>query len=147
MTQGVIIQKEEREEMCAKIVAYLSEAYGRTMYAACAYAGVSQTEAYTWRDEDPTFDNAVTKARKIGRENAKDKAESIIMLALNNKSVKTAKWFLERAAKDRDYSARTEHTGPGGTPLHPTGPALAEATDEDAQRVWSEDARAAPDAP
>lgn len=142
---GVRRSEEEVEEIKRKVTLYLSEGVGRTFYGACQSAGVGISEAYTWRDEDSKFEQAVKSARRMGRESAKDIAESIIMGALNNKSVKTAKWFLTMTGKDRDYSQRTELTGKGGSALHPTNPAPPAATDEEALGVWSEDARAAPE--
>lgn len=137
MTQGVVIEKQEKQKICANIIAYLSEAYGRTFYGACQNAGVSQREAYTWRDEDSAFDKAVDAARKVGRENATDVAESIIMVSLNNKSVKTAKWFLETAGKGRGYAKKLETVVTEG----PETTVDENCTDEQAAAAYAEKMR------
>jgi hypothetical protein len=147
MTQGVLIESEEREEIKRKIIAYLSEAYGRTMYGACAAAGISTSEAYRWRDGDDVFKADIKKAREIGAENATDVAESVIMLALQAKDKKTARWFLETRGKGRGYVKQTQLTGAGNAPLIPqrTDPATY-PTDEEALAAALERLRHRPDA-
>ena len=43
-----------------------------------------------------------------------DIAESVVIKAIRNEDVDTAKWYLRMKAKDRGYTERTEVTGPNG---------------------------------
>ena len=55
-------------------------------------------------------------------EEAKDRAEAVIMEAIADKDVSTARWFMERKGKDRGYSQKIDSTvsNPDGTNLIPT---------------------------
>lgn len=51
------------------------------------------------------------------REATIDKAESIIIMALNETDIQTAKWYLQTIGKKRGYSEKFEITGADGGPL------------------------------
>ena len=47
-------------------------------------------------------------------ERVKDRAEAVILKAINAEDVQTAKWYLTLKAKDRGYVQRQEVSGPEG---------------------------------
>ena len=46
-----------------------------------------------------------------------DLAEAVILNAIKEKDVNTAKWYAANKLKDRGYAERREHTGANGGPL------------------------------
>ena len=118
MVQGVKIKKDEKDEICKKIVELLSSGMGKTFYGVVQEVNrVSITEAYEWRKEDPEFDKAIDAARRLGTESMIDLAESKLFKNIHEGDMKSVRFFLERKGKIRGYAARTELTGADGVPL------------------------------
>ena len=59
----------------------------------------------------------IAKAYADECERVKDRAEAVILKAINAEDVQTAKWYLMLKAKDRGYVQRQEVSGPGGEAL------------------------------
>ena len=59
---------------------------------ACNYAGISKETLYTWRDKYPELVDRLDGAKHYAR----IAAGSVVMEAIKNKDVNTAKWWLEK---------------------------------------------------
>lgn len=100
--------------MTEKVLEDLRKAFmvGATDRQACAYAGISAGTLYNYQVQYPEYLEQ--------KENWKDhpimKARATVYGKLGE--IETAKWFLERKAKD-EFSPRGELTGPGGERLLP----------------------------
>ncbi len=57
------------------------------------------------------------KVQEEAREAVTDMAESVIVKAIADGDIDTARWFLARIGKHRGYTERQEITGPDGGPL------------------------------
>lgn len=79
---------------------------------ACFFAGISQKTYYEWIKNDPKLGERFAELRQ----NPVLKARNVVMEALNNKDKDTAKWYLERKAKN-EFAPRNELTGAGGGPI------------------------------
>lgn len=141
MPNGVKRSPEETEEIQQKMIAHLAGGIGRTFYGACQACGVGVSEAYEWRKEIESFDEAVKAARNIGYENMKDLAEKGVVSLLQKEDAKTVRWFMETKGRDRDYIKRNELTGAGGSPLNPLTEPKERPTEEEAFAAFSEMAR------
>lgn len=67
-----------------------------TVDQACIYAGVRKQTFYNWLESKPGFLDKMTKAR----EQPTMKAKQIVVDAVNAGDVGSAKWWLERKARD-----------------------------------------------
>ena len=79
---------------------------------ACLFADISKQTLYDYQAKHPEFADrkAMLKEKMIF------KARSVIADALNRKDENTAKWYLERKAKN-EFGTRTEITGADGESL------------------------------
>lgn len=76
---------------------------------ACLYADISKTALYNYQQKNPDF----VDQKEQWKEQLTLKARTVIANALNNKDENTAKWYLERKAKN-EFNTRTELTGANG---------------------------------
>ena len=76
---------------------------------ACLYADISKTALYNYQQKNPDF----VDQKEQWKEQLTLKARTVIASALNNKDENTAKWYLERKAKN-EFNTRTEITGANG---------------------------------
>lgn len=76
---------------------------------ACLYADISKTALYNYQQKNPSF----VDQKEQWKEQLTLKARTVIANALNNKDENTAKWYLERKAKN-EFNTRTELTGANG---------------------------------
>lgn len=83
--------------------------------AACAAAGVNRQHFYTWRDNDPDFEQEV----KNISESAIDMGETALMKQIQDGNTACIIFLLKTRGKDRGYVERTEidHRGKGGGPI------------------------------
>ena len=102
MTQDVVNKLEQAFSM------------GCSDLEACLFADISKQTLYDYQEKHPEFADrkAMLKKKMIF------KARSVIADALNNKDENTAKWYLERKAKD-EFGTRTEITGVDGSSFSP----------------------------
>lgn len=80
----------------------------------CLYAGIAPSTLYKYQVEHPEF----TERKAELKENPKMIAKRTVYGRLE-RDPETAKWYLERKAKD-EFSQRSEHTGKDGEALIPT---------------------------
>ena len=90
----------------------LEEAFsiGADVRAACCYANISHTTYYNWIKSFPKYEERFATLR----DKPILKAYNTINRSLDQ--VETAKWYLERKAKD-EFSTRAEFTGKDGKDL------------------------------
>lgn len=98
------------------VVSKLEQAFsmGCSDLEACLFADISKQTLYDYQKKHPDFIDrkAMLKEKMIF------KARSVIADALNKKDENTAKWYLERKAKN-EFGTRTEITGADGVSLTP----------------------------
>jgi hypothetical protein len=83
--------------------------HGYTKTQAFRYSGISKDTYYGAMKSDEEFADKMRRAQDhLGL-----KARDVVSAAITANDVKTAKWWLERKAKD-EYSLRREATGAGG---------------------------------
>ncbi len=73
--------------------------------AACAAAGVNRQHFYTWRDNDPDFEQEV----KNISESAIDMGETALMKQIQDGNTACIIFFLKTRGKERGYVERMEH--------------------------------------
>lgn len=92
--------------MTQEVVGKLEQAFsmGCSDLEACLYADISKQALYDYQERNPEFADrkAMLKQKMIF------KARSVVADALNNKDENTAKWYLERKAKD-EFSTKVEN--------------------------------------
>ena len=71
---------------------------------ACLYADISKTALYNYQQKNPDF----VDQKELWKEQLTLKARTVIANALNNKDENTAKWYLERKAKN-EFSTKVEN--------------------------------------
>lgn len=71
---------------------------------ACLYADISKTALYNYQQKNPDF----VDQKEQWKEQLVLKARTVIANALNNKDENTAKWYLERKAKN-EFSTKVEN--------------------------------------
>ena len=99
-----------------EVVTKLEQAFsmGCTDEEACLFADISRMSLQRYQEAHPSFrDRKALLKQKLVL-----KARSVIAEALNRKDENTAKWYLERKAKN-EFSARQELTGSDGENLIP----------------------------
>ena len=99
-----------------EVVTKLEQAFsmGCTDEEACLFADISRMSLQRYQEAHPSFrDRKALLKQKLVL-----KARSVIAEALNKKDENTAKWYLERKAKN-EFSARQELTGADGENLIP----------------------------
>lgn len=98
------------------VISKLEQAFsmGCSDLEACLFADISKQALYDYQAKHPEFADrkAMLKEKMIF------KARSVIADALNKKDENTAKWYLERKAKN-EFGTRTEITGADGVSLTP----------------------------
>lgn len=107
MTSGIRIERDKKEAIKKRVVESLRE--GNPFYTACSKSGVSKTEAYRWRKEEPDFDKQCKQARYEGEEANLDKAENILHKKIFIDEDRTATiFYLKTKGKNRGYVERQE---------------------------------------
>ena len=99
-----------------EVVTKLEQAFsmGCTDEEACLFADISRMSLQRYQEAHPSFrDRKALLKQKLVL-----KARSVIAEALNRKDENTAKWYLERKAKN-EFSTRQELTGQDGQNLIP----------------------------
>lgn len=71
---------------------------------ACLYADISKTALYNYQNKNPDF----VDQKEQWKEQLTLKARTVVANALNNKDENTAKWYLERKAKN-EFSTKVEN--------------------------------------
>lgn len=71
---------------------------------ACLYADISKTALYNYQQKNPNF----VDQKEQWKEQLTLKARTVIANSLNNKDENTAKWYLERKAKN-EFSTKVEN--------------------------------------
>lgn len=101
-------------KMTAETVKKLEEAFalGCTDEEACIYADITKQTLYNYQDKNKGF----IDRKELLKKKPVLKARAIIMKELKNENHDTAKWYLERKAKD-EFSTRQESTGVDGQPI------------------------------
>lgn len=79
---------------------------------ACLFVGIDKETLYTYCDKYPAF--SINKELLKKKPNLK--AKNVVLEAINNNDVQSAKWWLEKKAKD-EFSSRNEVTGEDGNPI------------------------------
>ena len=102
--------------MTQEVVNKLEQAWsmGCSDVEACLHADISKQTLYDYQAKHPEF---VDRKEQL-KEQLVLKARTVIADALNRKDENTAKWYLERKAKN-EFSTRQELTGMEGKDLIP----------------------------
>lgn len=102
--------------MTPEAIGKLEQAFsmGCSDLEACLFADISKDALYDYQEKHPEF----TERKAMLKEKMIFKARSVIADALNKKDENTAKWYLERKAKN-EFGTRTEITGADGVSLTP----------------------------
>ena len=85
--------------------------YGFTDLEACLHAGISKDALYDYCEKHPEF----TERKEILKRSPILLAKRTIVDDLKANDTDTAKWYLDRKAKD-EFSTRQEISGPDGGP-------------------------------
>lgn len=97
-------------KMTDEVVGKLESAFkdGATITEACRIAQIDRTIYYDWLKADKTFSNKMTSAQEYPDAIAK----MLIVDAIKNKDVDTAKWWAERRMRN-EFSTKSEqqHSG------------------------------------
>ena len=80
---------------------------------ACKATGISRTQVYKWRNDDPTFVDQINEVQEIVLDFAEDK----LFEHIDNDNVATLLFFLKCRGKERGYVERQEITGKDGEEL------------------------------
>lgn len=86
---------------------------GGTVDEACAHAGISRSAFYEYVKKNPQFLDEKERARLFPQIEAR---HLVVQSIVTGKSVESAKWYLERKAKE-EFSTRQEKTGADGGPI------------------------------
>lgn len=102
--------------MTPRVLAKLEECFskGYNEFEAYNTARISKDAFYDYKNKHPEFTEKIAWLRN----NPNIKAKEIVNDKLNEGDINTAKWQLERRAKD-EYSTRNETTGKDGKDLVP----------------------------
>lgn len=97
-----------------QVIAKLETAFsmGCTELEACLLAGICHSTLKNYQIKNPEF----MARKKLLKENPVLKSRKVVIDALDNGDLDTAKWYLERKAK-AEFSTRTESTGADGSPI------------------------------
>lgn len=92
--------------MTPEIIDKLEQAFsmGCSDLEACLHANIGKTTLYNYQNENPEF---VERKEQL-KEKLVLKARTVIAEALNRKDENTAKWYLERKAKN-EFSTKVEN--------------------------------------
>lgn len=99
--------------MTEEVLKVLKEAFlmGCTDREACLYAGISNQTLYNYQEANPEY----VEQKEQWKDYLKIRARKTVAGKIDG-DPETAKWYLERKAKD-EFSSRTENTGKDGKPL------------------------------
>ena len=86
---------------------------GGIISSICQTVGCSWGTAKRYIDQHPN----VTKAYRDELETILDKAESMLIKAIEDGDLESVKWYLARKGKHRGYAERQEISGPDGNPI------------------------------
>ncbi len=88
-----------------EIIAKLEQAFslGCSDLEACIYADIGKTALYDYQEKNPEF----TERKEMLKQKLVLKARTVVAEALKNKDENTAKWYLERKARD-EFAAKQE---------------------------------------
>lgn len=90
-------------------------AYGLSDREACLYAGIAPSTLYSYCEKHPKF----SEQKEELKNRPKLQAKVVIFEALKKGDVNTAKWYLERKAKEEFGNHQTlQHTGEVVLPIH-----------------------------
>jgi hypothetical protein len=91
--------------MTPDVVSKLEQAFsmGCSDLEACLFANISKQTLYDYQAKNPEF----ADRKAMLKETLILKARSVIATSLNNKDENTAKWYLERKAKN-EFSTKVE---------------------------------------
>lgn len=82
---------------------------------ACFFADIAPSTLYKYQEEHPEY----TERKRLLKEDTKIKAKLKVKQQIEvEEGAETAKWYLERKAKNEGFSARTELTGADGEKLY-----------------------------
>lgn len=101
-------------ERTKAVVAKLEAAFqnGMNITQACRYAKIDRVTYYRWLDADEEFSNKMDEAQEF----LIVKAKQVLAELIQAGDDKTAKYWLDRKAKD-EFASRTELTGAEGSEL------------------------------
>ena len=94
-----------------EIIAKLEQAFslGCSDLEACIYADIGKTALYDYQEKNPEF----TERKEMLKQKLVLKARVVVAEALKNKDENTAKWYLERKARD-EFSVKNVTELEGG---------------------------------
>lgn len=126
MTKGVAITKEEKEARKQKALDFFEKVSFGTFSGAFGSAGIANTQAYEWLDEDPEWKKKMNEARARADENGGDFAESKLMAHIKGGNLDATKFYLSTKHKTRGYVRQQQISGPndGAVQLEPKGAAI-----------------------
>ena len=80
---------------------------------------IAERVGCTWHTARRYIDNypTIQQAYEDERERVTDLAETVILKALTEGDVGTARWYLATIGKDRGYTERREYSGPDNGPI------------------------------
>jgi len=101
--------------MTESVIRILEEAFmnGMTDLRACEMAKISKTSFYHHLNIDSKFADRI----ELAKEFLVQAARMVVSSAIKQKDINTAKWYLERKAKE-EFGVRTEVTGAEGEPIN-----------------------------
>lgn len=104
-------EKGRHTKMTKALVEKLEKCFSNsyTDAEACLYVGIDKQTLYTYCNKYPQF--SINK--ELLKKKPNIKAKNVVLEAINNNDVTTAKWWLEKKAKD-EFSTRNEITGEDG---------------------------------
>jgi hypothetical protein len=91
--------------MTEDVIRKLEYAYMRGLSdrEACLYANIATSTLYNYCNDNPAF----SERKELLKEQVKTKAKMIVADLIDNNDADTAKWYLERKAKD-EFSTKQE---------------------------------------
>lgn len=93
-------------DVVTKLIAAFNNAYN--IGEACGYAGISRMTYYRWLEKDDEFSYKMSEAQAAPNKKAKE----VVLTAINEGDVNTAKWYLDR--RDPDFKPKGELAIPDG---------------------------------
>lgn len=101
---------DKTADTVTKLIAAFHNGFNDT--EACYYAQIARKTYYDWLNKDEEFSNKITYAKM----HPNIKAKELVISNINEGDVKSAKWWLERRAKD-EFSTKQEHKFDPGAPM------------------------------
>lgn len=96
---------QKKQKQTPEVISKLEQAFaiGSSTREACFFAGISESTYYQWCKDNPSL----MERMKLLKQKPVLKSRQVVMTALNNNDVATARWYLERKCKD-EFSQRSE---------------------------------------